>query len=94
MSIKYAYCHPDTREYVYVDTREELINILAKHAAEIYHSHYCNGEPYTIVEVQEDGFEKWYAPTGEQRMTAAELEMQIKHMQSFENAGQIPVSML
>lgn len=94
MSIKYAYIHPETREYLYVETREELINILATHAAEIYHSHYCNGEPYTIVEVDDNGMEKWYTPTGEQRITATELEMLIKHTKSFKNAGLLPVSML
>jgi hypothetical protein len=94
MTIKYAYIHPDTREYQYVDTREALQDALAKYAAETYVNHFCNGSPFTVVEVQEDGSEKWYAPTGEQVMTPAEVEAKIKQLESFENAGEIPVSIL
>jgi hypothetical protein len=94
MTIKYAYLHPTTREYLYAETREALQDALARNAAETYVSHYCNGQAYTIVEVQEDGSEKWYTPTGEARMNAAEIEMQIKQSQSFANAGEIPVSVL
>jgi hypothetical protein len=94
MTIKYAYIHPITREYIYTETREQLQDALAQHAAQVYADHYCNGQPYTIVEVQEDGSEKWYAPTGEQVMTAAEIEAQIKRLQSFANSGEIPQSVL
>jgi hypothetical protein len=94
MTIKYAYLHPTTREYLYTETREALQDALAQHAAETYVSHYCNGQPYTIVEVQEDGSEKWYTPTGEARMTAADIEALIKQRQSFINAGQIPQTIL
>jgi hypothetical protein len=94
MTIKYAYINPTTREYQYAETREALQDALAQHAAETYVSHYCNGEPYTIVEVQEDGSEKWYTPTGEARMTAAEIETKIKQMRSFADAGEIPVVIL
>jgi hypothetical protein len=94
MTIKYAYLHPQTREYLYAETREALQNALAHHASQTYINFYCNGQPYTIVEVQEDGSEKWYAPTGEQVMTAVELEAQMQQLQSFANAGEIPVSIL
>jgi hypothetical protein len=94
MTIKYAYIHPQTREYLYAETREALQDALAQQAAETYISHYCNGMAYTIVEVQEDGSEKWYSPTGKQVMTAAELEAKMKQSQSFAEAGEIPVSVL
>lgn len=94
MTIKYAYINNDTREYMYANSKEELKEALATQAAKVYSSHYCNGEPYTIVEVLEDGSEKWYTPTGEQRLTATEIEAQIKQMDSFANAGEIPVAML
>lgn len=90
MTIKYAYIHPITREYLYADSREQLQDALAQFAAQVYADHYCNGQPYTIVEVAEDGSEKWYSPSGEQVMTTAEIEMRIKHLQSFANAGEIP----
>jgi hypothetical protein len=92
MTVKYAYINPQTREYEYTESREELINVLAAMAAEMYCSHYCNGEPYSIVEVDESGAEKWYTPTGEQRMTHTELEAHIKYLNSFRNAGEIPVT--
>ena len=94
MTIKYAYLHPTTREYIYVGTKEQLQDDLAQHAAQTYVDHYCNGRPYTIVEVQEDGSEKWYAPTGEEVLTAAQLEQLIKQRDSFANAGEIPVAIL
>jgi hypothetical protein len=94
MAIKYAYIHPTTREYLFVESREALIAILAELAAQTYIDHYCNGMAYTIVETAEDGAEKWYAPTGEQVMTPVEIEARIRHMQSFINAGEIPMSIL
>jgi hypothetical protein len=94
MTIKYAYIHPITREYLYADTPEALLNELAKFAAETYVNFYCNGSPYTLVETQEDGSEKWYSPDGTPVLSAADIEAQIKHLQSFQNAGVIPVTQL
>jgi hypothetical protein len=94
MALKYAYLHPTTREYLYADTPEALLNELAKHAAETYVTHYCNGSPYTLVETQDNGSEKWYAPNGDHVLSAVEIESQIKHLESFKNAGLIPVTKL
>ena len=94
MALKYAYIHPTNREYLYADTPEQLLSELAKHAAETYVSHYCNGMPYTLVETAEDGSEKWYAPDGTPVLSAADIERQIKQEQSFANAGVIPVTSL
>lgn len=94
MALKYAYIHPYTREYLYTESREELQAKLAEFAAQVYHEHYCNGAPYTIVETLEDGSEKWYAPTGEQILSPAEIQAKIEHIQSFTSAGEIPVSIL
>lgn len=94
MTIKYAYIHPTTREYLYTSSREELKNKLAEFAAQIYVDHHCNGAAYTIVETQEDGSEKWYSPTGAQVLSAAEIEAEIKYLKSFDDAGEIPVSVL
>jgi hypothetical protein len=94
MTIKYAYIHPYTREYLYTESKEELQNALAQFAAQVYTEHYCNGALYTLVEAQEDGSEKWFSPTGESILSPAEIEQRIKHLQSFANAGEIPVSIL
>lgn len=94
MKTKFAYIHPTTREYLYTEDRNELLSQLAQFAAETYQNHYCNGQLFTFVEVAEDGSEKWYAPTGEQIMSPTELEAKMRHMQSFIDAVQIPVSNL
>lgn len=94
MKIKYAYIHPHSREYLYTESREELQEKLAEFAAQVYAEHYCNGAPYSIVKIVEDGTEKWYSPTGEQVMTAEEIKIKIKQMQIYMNAGEIPVSVL
>lgn len=95
MTIKYSYYNPITGENLYVNSKEELQNALADLAAHVYLNHYCGGSGgYAIVEVLEDGAEKWYAPTGEERMTPEQVAMQIKQMQSFFDAIQIPVSMI
>lgn len=94
MNIKYAYLHPYLREYLYANTREELQIKLAEFAAEVYISHYCNDLAYTVVETLEDGSEKWYAPTGEQIMTPAQVQEKIKQLQLFAEAGKIPVSVI
>lgn len=94
MTIKYAYIHPYTREYLYTESKEELQNKLAKFAAQVYQDHYCNGAMFTIAETDEDGVEKWYSPTGEQVLTPKQIQERIEHLQSFANAGEIPVTML
>jgi hypothetical protein len=94
MALKYAYIHPTSREYLYANSPEELLNALATFAAQTYVDHYCNGSPYTLVDVQEDGSEKWYAPDGTPVLSAADIEAKIKQMQSFQNAGVIPVMTL
>jgi hypothetical protein len=94
MTIKYAYYNPLTGENFYATSKEELQNALATLAAEVFINHHCSGSAYTIVEVLENGAEKWYSPTGEERMTPAELAQHMKHIQSFINAGEIPVAML
>lgn len=94
MTIKYAYIHPTTRVYLYTDSQEELKSIIAEFAAETYIEHYCNGQPYTLVETQEDGSEKWFSPTGEQVMTAAELAESIKNTSRMLNVGEIPTTTL
>lgn len=94
MALKYAYIHPTSREYLYADTPEALLDALAGFAAETYVNHYCNGSPYTLVETQDDGSEKWYAPDGTPVLSAADIEAQIKKMDSFRNAGVVPVTQL
>lgn len=94
MALKYAYIHPLTREYLYTDTPETLVSELAKFAAQVYVEHYCNGQPYTIVETQEDGSEKWYAPTGEPILSPADIEALVVQQQGFPVAGKIAVTEL
>lgn len=94
MTIKYAYLHPITREYLYTDSQEELKDVLAGFAAQTYIEHYCNGQPYTLVETQEDGSEKWFSPTGEQVMSAAEMKAAIKRVESMIKVGEIPTTIL
>lgn len=95
MTIKYAYYNPITGENSYVNSKEELQNALADLAAHVYLNHYCSSDsPYSIVEVLEDGSEKWYAPTGEERMTPEQLAAYMKQMQSFIDAIQIPSTVI
>lgn len=94
MAKKYAYIHPITREYLYTESPETLLDELARFAAETYVNHYCNGQPYTVVETLDDGSEKWSAPDGTPVLSPAEIEAQIKHLNSFANAGVIPVTTL
>lgn len=95
MTIKFSYYNPITGENLFADSKEELQNALADLAAHVYLNHYCSGSGgYSIVEVLEDGSEKWYAPTGEERMTPDQIALHMKHLQSFIDAIQIPVSMI
>lgn len=95
MTIKFAYYNPLTGENSYAASKEELQNALADLAADVYLSHYCGGSGgYSIVEVSEDGTEKWYAPTGEERMTPEQIANYMKQKQSFIDAIQIPVAVL
>lgn len=98
MQTKYAYIHPISREYVYVTTIEELISQLTAHAVTTYIEHYCNGQPYTVVEVQDDGTEKWYTPKGTKVPSpaemAVEMEALMRYRKSFEEAVDLPITQL
>lgn len=94
MSIKYAYIHPYSREYLYTDSRVELQTKIAEFAAQVYTEHYCNGALFTCVETLEDGSEKWYLPTGKQVLSPIEIQEEIKKNKSFTITGEIPVVIL
>lgn len=98
MQTKFAYIHPTSREYIYVESIDELVSQLTTHAITTFIEHYCNGQPYTVVEVQDDGSEKWYSPDGTDLPSpaeiAAQLEAMARYRKSFEQAGVIPVTQI
>lgn len=95
MTIKFAYYNPLTGENLYAESKTELQDALAALAATVYLQHYCAGDSaYSIVEILENGAEKWYAPTGEGRMTPDELASYMRHVHSFAGAGELPVTLL
>jgi hypothetical protein len=98
MTVRFAYINPLNGETAIVDTRDELVAQIAQMAVDTYINHYTNGGPFTFVETLEDGSEKWYSPTGEERLSPdqikAEAERRLRHFESFANAGVIPTTTL
>lgn len=71
---KYGYIDPTNGTYSFATSLEDLKIKLAELAAQTYINHYCSGMAYTIVDVNDDGSEKWYAPTGAEIMQPEELQ--------------------
>lgn len=75
MTIKFAILNPLDGSYEYRDTIEDASNVVAEQALNLYMSHTQNAF-LTVVETIEDA-EKWYAPTGEQVLSPAEIQAKI-----------------
>jgi hypothetical protein len=65
MQTKYKILNPLTGQYDTFDTFDACANELGARAWEFYllHTHY---NPYTVIEVNDDGAETWRNPTGDE----------------------------
>jgi hypothetical protein len=61
---KFAVLNPLDGTYTYTDTETERDKLVAKFAFDLYRNH-VHDAPYSIVEVAEDGSEKWFTISGE-----------------------------
>lgn len=61
MQRKYAIFNPNTGSYVYVDDKPQLIDLLANTAWEVYRSQ-SQGVRYNIVDIDDNGWERWINP--------------------------------
>jgi len=60
---KFAVLNPLDGSYVYTDNETERDKLIAQMAFNLYKNH-VHDAPYSIIEVAEDGSEKWYAILG------------------------------
>lgn len=74
--LKYAIIDPLSGLYTYANTTEERNDLLAKTAWSFYLAQ-TNNQPYTNVEVKEDGSESWSAINGEPVLSPKEFEQLI-----------------
>jgi hypothetical protein len=95
---KYAHLNPNTGEYNVFDTREAALSSAAETAFQFFISH-THGQPFAEIEVDESGTETWSAShDGSPMLSPAQLlaegERIRRHMESFINAQQMPVTQL
>jgi hypothetical protein len=95
---KYAHLNPNTGEYNVFDTREAALSSAAETAFQFFISH-THGQPFAEIEVDESGTETWSAahdgsPMLSPAQLLAESERMRRHMESFINAEQMPVTKL
>jgi|688.fasta_scaffold535940_3 hypothetical protein len=95
---KYAHFNPNTGQYSVFDTREEVLSSAVDAAFQFFVSH-THGQPFAEIEVDESGTETWSAAhDGSPMLSPAQLltegERMQRHMESFINAQQMPVTKL
>lgn len=76
MTIKYAVLNPSTGTYSYSINIEDRNKELAKVASEFYFK-YAQNDPFSIVEIDENGNEIWKTATGDDRLTPDQIEADI-----------------
>lgn len=97
MTQQFAVLDPATGQYTKFDTAEAALDAGAQIAANFYLAQ-THGRPFAVIEVAENGAETWAAPDGTPMMSpeqiAADAAARIRHLESFTNAGTIPVTNL
>ena len=78
MNKKFAYLDTETCQYVFADSIEQLLDGLAKTAVRAYMKSYSHEALYSVVEVQDDGTEKWFSPSGEGILSPEEVAASVK----------------
>lgn len=94
---KYAVFNPADGLYTQVDTIEEAVAKSAEIACAFFLEHTHNN-PFSVVQIAENGDETWYLASGEMMDSPAQiqakLEAQLRKAEAFVNAGVMPVTTL
>ena len=94
---KFAVFNPADGSYTQVNTIEEAVTMAAQIACAFFMQQ-TNNAPFSVVEIDENGAETWRTASGEQidspAAIKARLEAEMRKIESFRNAGAIPVAML
>jgi hypothetical protein len=94
---KFAVFNPTDGSYKKFDSIEDALAEASDVAFNIYMRH-VHETPFSTIEVAEDGTEIWRAPNGDihdsPELIKAKLEVKIRKMKAFADAGVIPVTTL
>ena len=97
MTRQFAVLNPTDGQYAKFDTPEQAVDAAVTIAVSFYISQ-THGQPFAQINVAEDGTETWSAPDGTPMLSPAqhqaEMEARMRYLDSFVNAGVIPVTQL
>jgi hypothetical protein len=95
MTTKFAIIDPVTREYSLEADRDAAIDRIAQNAVDTYINHYNNGAVCSLVDVQDDGTEKWYTQDGIPTPSPEEIKAKMQKLLQPKMPGpNIPVVVL
>ena len=75
----YKILNPATGEYEPAATLEECLDKVSTRAVEFY-KHHTHNNPYSVVEVHDNGTEIWRNPDGNEILCPVKLEENIKKL--------------
>jgi len=97
MKTQFAVLNPTNGEYTYVDTAEELAQVMVSHAYDFYLSQ-THGNPVSVVQTNDAGAETWFTLAGERIPTLEEIQasmsLKMKNIQSMQDAAALDVTRL
>ena len=70
---KFAVLNPLEGAYTYTEDETERDRLIVDIILQLYINH-VHGVPYSIVEIDEDGKEHWYSPTGDEILSPKVIE--------------------
>jgi len=74
---KYTVLNPMTGLYQDAETIDECLNLVSQTAYNLLLNH-THEQPYSIVEINDDGSETWRNPAGEEILSPAQIKANIK----------------
>ena len=74
---KYSVLNPTNGSYQDAETLDECLNLVSEIAYNLL-LNYTHNQPYSVVEIHDDGSETWRNPAGEEILSPAQIKANIK----------------
>ena len=74
---KYSVLNPTTGSYQDAETLDECLDLVSEIAYNLL-LNYTRNQPYSVVEIHDDGSETWQNPAGEEILSPDQIKLNIK----------------
>lgn len=74
---KYSVLNPTTGLYQDAETLDECLDLVSETSYNLL-LNYTHNQPYSVVEIHDDGSETWRNPAGEEILSPAQIKANIK----------------